>query len=116
MISAAMPEGIVRSAITTRPLPPPTSAIPTIAAALHCGRPGRSPRVSPRRIVTAYSTAPAIANRAPAAISGGRVSLDTRIARYVVPQMTYTADSAVQMRAGEARPPPCWPVPVIPAP
>jgi hypothetical protein len=75
------PEGTVRSARTTTPLPPATSPSPTSAAAFHCGLPRRSPARSPRRTEIAYRTAPAMRNRMPAAINGGSVSFETRIAR-----------------------------------
>jgi len=51
-MSAAIPDGILVSAQTTPPLPHPISRMPTIAAARHWDRPGRSPIRSPRRIAT----------------------------------------------------------------
>jgi hypothetical protein len=86
-ISATVPDGTVRSASTTDPFPPAIRRAPTTNAAHHCGRPTGSPAASPRRIVRASSTPPAITNRVPAATSGGRVSFEIRIARYVVLQI-----------------------------
>ncbi|GBC87469.1 hypothetical protein HRbin12_01476 [bacterium HR12] len=83
-----MPEGIVFSAHTTAPLPPKTSNRPTAAAPRQSAGVGRSPSASPRRTAHAYRSAPATRNRREAARSGGRVWFTTRIARYVVPQIT----------------------------
>ena len=80
-IRATVPEGTVRSARTTEPLPNAISPVPTRSAANHCGRPMGSSSASRRRAVTANSTAPAITKRVPAAIRGGRVSFVTRIPR-----------------------------------
>ncbi len=79
--SAAIPEGTVRSAHTTMPLPPRRSAPPTMAADRHWRRVGRSPSRSPRRIAHAYRMAPATRNRMEALRKGGMVRTATRIAR-----------------------------------
>ena len=97
MTSAARPLGIVRSAQATPPLPQTISKVPTIAAARHCVGPGRSPVRSPRRIAIPYKTLPATRNRSDVARNVGNVSFTTRIAKYVVLQMTYTAPSAIQI-------------------
>ena len=70
------------------PLPKAINPAPTRRAANHCDRPIGSASASRRRVETANRTAPAITKRVPAAIRGGRVSLVTRIPRYVVPQIT----------------------------
>jgi len=85
MIRATMPEGTVRSAHTTPPFPPRSSAHPTMAAARHWRGPGRSPSRSPRRMVQANMTVPATRNLMDAERSGGIVWLTMRMAKYVVP-------------------------------
>ena len=95
--SAARPLGIVRSAQATPPLPQTISRLPMIAAARHCVGPGRSPVRSPRRTAIPYKTLPATRKRSAVARNVGNVWFTTRIARYVVLQITYTAPSAAQI-------------------
>lgn len=61
------------SAHTTPPLPPTRSAPPTMAEALHCGRPRRMPSRRLRRNEIAKRMAPAMVNRVDAMRNGGRV-------------------------------------------
>ncbi|OLC53142.1 MAG: hypothetical protein AUH85_14885 [Chloroflexi bacterium 13_1_40CM_4_68_4] len=58
-----IPEGTVRSAIETPPLPKSSSSVPTIAASRQCARVGLGP--PPARTI-AYRIAPAMTNRTPA--------------------------------------------------
>jgi hypothetical protein len=104
MISATIPEGTVRSAQTTAPFPPSSSAPPMIAAAAHCRRPGRSASASPRPIVNANMSPPATRKRTDAASSAGSVWFTIRIAKYVVPQTMYTVTSAAHTAGVVGRP------------
>ena len=80
--SAANPDEMYCSPKLTPPLPPASSSPPTISAASHCRRPGRSvPSTSPRRIEKMYSSTPAMRKRIDAISSGGIVSIAIRIAR-----------------------------------
>ena len=56
-IRATVPDGTVRSASTTDPLPPAIKNVPTVKAASRWLRPIRSPIASPRRSVIARSSA-----------------------------------------------------------
>ena len=75
-MSAASPDGRRVSAQATPALPIASRSPPTIAAARHSRQLGRFPRA-----VTAYSSAPAIRNRADDISSGGIDRSVMRIAR-----------------------------------
>jgi hypothetical protein len=90
--TAASPDDTHCCAMVTRPLPSPSSNAPITAALRHCARVGA---VSPRRRSTMNISPPAMTKREPAISSGGNPpSSAKRIARYVEPQMRYTAARA----------------------
>jgi hypothetical protein len=94
IIKAAMPDGTVRSARATRPLPPSRRAVPTIAVdfqLLQVGRASPAIRLQVNRIT------PDMRKRMDACRNGGMVSTENRIARYVEPQTIYNASKAIQI-------------------
>src|SRR5512139_784853 len=93
ILRAAMPDGTVRSARATRPLPPSRRAVPTIAVdfqLLHVGMASPASRLQVNRIT------PEMRNRMDACRNGGMVSTENRIARYVEPHTIYSANKAIQ--------------------
>ena len=84
--TAATPVGMSSSESTTPPFPPSSSSVPTIAAVRHCDR-GRPLEASRRAATGAWATStasmisPAEPYRAPAASSGGIVSIITAMPR-----------------------------------
>ena len=76
------------SATFTTPFPPAASSEPTTQQAPICLRDSVRTDGAPRARATAYSSSPAVTNRAAPIRSGGIVSTATRIARYVEPQTT----------------------------
>src|SRR5512143_872040 len=81
--NAAIPEGTLRSAQATRPLPPNNKAVPTMAVDFQWLRVGAGSPAARRQI---YKIAPEIKKRREAWRKGGMVSTEKRIARYVEPQ------------------------------
>ena len=83
--TAATPVGMNSSERTTPPLPPSSRSVPTIAAVRHWIAVGRSSVAPGRSRACATSTAsmisPAEPYRAPAASSGGIVSIITAMPR-----------------------------------
>src|SRR5262245_8552567 len=98
------------SAQTTPPLPPRSSVPPTIAAARHCAGPMGSRLLPPGQGETPTRTLRATRRRVAAIRNGGRVSIATRMARYVDPQTRYTVPSAAQVRADSAVDVACGPL------
>ena len=95
--SAAIPDGTRCSAQLTAPLPPSSNRAPLINPTRHSTRFGHA---APSRKRAHNSTiSPARTNRALAISSGGSVCTAKRMARYVEPQMTYTAAKAAIRRA-----------------
>ena len=72
----------------TLPVPQQSISPPTVNADLHCLQDGNSLPLSHNQ---AYISTPARVNLYPSSISAGIVSIATRIARYVDPQMKYSA-------------------------
>src|SRR5579875_1498345 len=87
----AKPDATHCSAKTTPPLPPASRRMPTRAAPIHCLRVGDSP---PRARRKTYRIEPAIRKRIPDRRNGGKLCSAIRIARYVPPQRTYSANRA----------------------
>jgi len=81
---------------TTAPLPNPSRSTPNRVSAGHSRGAGI---FSPRSFSTAISNPPAAIHRSAAISSGGIVSSEILIARYVVPQIRQTAIQAAYARA-----------------
>ncbi len=75
---AASPDGMNCSAQTTPPLPPRSRSMPTTRPFFHWRSEGWG---DPLHRDQAYRMAPAVTNRTPAMVKGGRVSMAKRIAR-----------------------------------
>src|SRR3990172_5177508 len=106
--SAVSPDATRCSAHTTPPLPTSSSSVPMTAALCHCARVGAG---APRERAHRNSTPPATRNRTAAMLKGGMVSMAIAMARYVEPQMTYSAANAITTRHFSSRGIGCIPSP-----